>query len=285
MARTLFILAVLLSATAPARAAEAPAATTPALQQYYQAALEFYTAGDYRRAIMKWNEILKEDPDQRTADTMILEARRQIVILTRKKRRETLEMIRTGYYQKALLALEVLLDQDPGDPQITSLRTRLEKVIKITPVIAASDKGSRMALRGLEGYLAMTENAQLAFNGLRYAVELKPKDADFKALLDMLLVEHPSLASDAVTPGMTLMEYKHFVALHHIYDAKYHLAVGVLNEILALEPADLTALKRLGSAYYSLGHMDKAEDAWTKALELAPNDRGLKSFLAKVRNK
>ena len=31
--------------------------------------------------------------------------------------------------------------------------------------------------------------------------------------------------------------------------------------------------------------MDKAEDAWTKALKLAPDDRGLKSFLAKVKNK
>ena len=224
-----FLLSALLLSAAPSRAADAPGATSPAIQQYYQSALEFYTAGDYRRAIMKWNEILKEDPNQRTADTMILEARRQIVILTRKKRRETFEMIRTGYYQKALLALEVLLDQDPGDPQITSLRSRLDKVIKISPVIAVTDKASRMALRGLEGYLAMTEDAQLAYNGLRYAVELKPKDADYRALLELLLVEHPSLTSDAVTPGMTFMEYKHFVALHHIYDAKYHLAVAVLN--------------------------------------------------------
>ena len=157
--------------------------------------------------------------------------------------------------------------------------------MKIASAIAPQDKPSRMAVRGLEGYLAMPVNPQLAYNGLRYAVELRPKEASYKELLDMLLAEHPSLTSDAVTPGMSLMEYKHFVALHHIYDAKYHLAVGVLNEILALEPADLTAHKRLGSSHYSLGHMDKAEDAWTRALQLAPNDPGLKSFLAKARKK
>ena len=178
---------------------------------------------------------------------------------------------------------EALLDQDPSDPQITSLRSRLEKVVKIAPVIAANDKASRMALRGLEGFLAIPENSQLAYNGLRYALELKPRNEAFKSLLDMLVLEHPTLTADAATPGMTFLEYKHFVALHHIYDAKYHLAVGVLNEILALEPSDLTALKRLGSAYYSLGHMDKAADAWTQALKLAPTDAGLKTFLARVK--
>ena len=273
----------LLGAGAPLSAATTEEAPPPALQQYYQEALEFYTAADYRRAIMKWNEILKQDPEQRSAQTMILEARRQIGILTKKRRRKAFEQIETGFYQKAFLTLEALLDQDPSDPQITSLRARLEKVVKISPAIAAQDKASRMALRGLEGYLAIPEDSKLAYNGLRYACELKPREALFKSLLEMLLLEHPALTADAITPGMTFLEYKHFVALHHIYDAKYHLAVGVLDEILALEPSDLTALKRLGSSYYSLGHMDKAADAWTHALKLAPSDSGLKSFLARIK--
>ena len=72
------------------------------------------------------------------------------------------------------------------------------------------------------------------------------------------------------------------VAVHDIYDGKYHRAVGTLDEILALEPNDVLALKRLGSAYFSLGKKARAKEAWERALRLQPEDPTLKKFLAKV---
>ncbi|OGR86128.1 MAG: hypothetical protein A3J74_07505 [Elusimicrobia bacterium RIFCSPHIGHO2_02_FULL_57_9] len=266
-------------------AASKEASSVKILEEYYQQALQFYKEGDYRQAIFKWGEILRVDPEQKTAQTMILEARKQLALTTKKLRERSMSLVAKGAYQKALLDLQALIDLDPSDPNTKSLQNRLEEVVKVAVELPPRDKASRMAILGLKGYLALPGDLKLAYNGLRYARELAPGEENYKKLLELLLFSQPELAEDTVTPGMKLLEYKHFVALHHIYDAKHHLAIVVLNEILALEPHDLTALKRLGSAYYSLGRRDKARDAWVRALKLSPKDKTLKKFMAKLNRK
>ncbi|OGS39522.1 MAG: hypothetical protein A2506_03710 [Elusimicrobia bacterium RIFOXYD12_FULL_66_9] len=281
----MFSATLCLSLAAPIAAADPEAAkNTPAIQKYYDEALNYYAAGDYRMAVMKWMEILKEDAEQRSAQTMILDARQKIQLLTRKRRQTTFAHIAAGRYRKALLELQALLDQDPGDPQLEALQTRLEAVIRITPQLAPDDKTSRIAILGLKGFLGLPTDHTLAHDALRYARELGAGDPRYEKFLALLLADVPSLANqDVMTPGMKFMEYKHFVALHQIYDAKYHLAVATLAEILVLEPDDLLALKRLGSAFYSLGRMEEARKAWSAALVLSPNDKTLRLFMEKAR--
>lgn len=278
------------AAPASAAEAEAPAAekpspkNTPAIKQYYQEALDLYAREEYRAAVVKWTAVLKEDPDQRTAQTMILAARKRIAVLTREKRRSAFGFIAAGEYRKAFLELQVLLDQDPGDPELTETQRRLETIIKLSPRILPRTRAARAAILGLKGYLALPPDLRLAHNALRYAKEAAPDERLYTSLLGLLYETYPSLiTADAVTPGMKLLEYKHHVALHQIYDAKHHQAVLTLNEILMFEPSDLMALKRLGSAYYSLNRMDDAEAAWTAALKLAPRDKTLTHFLAKIK--
>lgn len=284
-------LAVFFAAIRPASAAEtAPAAAdkavknTLAVKQYYQEALDLYAREDYRAAIIKWTAVIKEDPDQRSAQTMILNARKRIAIQTREKRRQAFEFIAAGDYRKAALALQGLLDQDPGDPELEATQRRLESIIKLAPEIAPRSKAARAAVLGLKGYLALPPDLRLAHNALRFAWEVAPNEELYKQLVGLLYEEYPSLiTADAVTPGMKLLEYKHHVALHQIYDAKHHQAVLTLNEILMFEPGDLMALKRLGSAYYSLGRMDDASAAWSAALKIAPRDKTLTHFLGKIK--
>lgn len=287
------VLAVLLASLQPAAAADTAAADTvekatvknsPAIKQYYQEALDFYAHEDYRAAIIKWTAVLKEDPDQRTAQTMIVSARKRIAVLTREKRRSAFDFIAAGEYRKAFLELQVLLDQDPGDPELEATQRRLDGIIKLAPQIAPITKAARASVLGLKGYLALPPDLRLAHNALRYAQETAPNEELYKNLLGLLYEEYPSLTTaDAVTPGMKLLEYKHYVALHQIYDAKHHQAILTLNEILMFEPGDLMALKRLGSAYYSLGRMDDARSAWSAALKHAPHDKTLEHFLAKIK--
>jgi tetratricopeptide (TPR) repeat protein len=266
-----------------AHAAEPPK-NSSAIQHYYDEALADYARGDYRAAIIKWTAIIKEDPDQRSAPAMIVDARRKIERLTAKRRRSAFDAVAAGQYRKAFLELEALLDQDPNDPQLQTLQRRLQTVMKTAPHLSMKTKASRAAILGLKGYLTLPPDLKLAFDGLRYACELEPAEATYQALLDQVLVDFPGLAaSDAITPGLKLLEYKHKVALHQIYDAKYHLAVVTLDEILALEPEDLLALKRKGSAYYSLGRLNEAQEAWSSAQRLAPKDATLQKFLEKVR--
>jgi|CXWL01.1.fsa_nt_gi Flp pilus assembly protein TadD len=253
------------------------------IKQYYQDALQSYAAGDYRAAVVKWTAILREDPDQKSAQSMILEARERINLLTKKRRQRAFEYIRLAQYRKAAAELQVLLDQDPGDPQLTTLQSRLQNVMKTAPRLSPTSKPSRAAILGLKGYLTLPPDLKLAHDGLRYACEIAPREEVYKNLLRLLYTDYPGLETeDAVTPGMKLLEYKHQVALHQIYDAKYHLAVLTLNQILALEPDDGLALKRVGSAYYSLKRMDEARAAWTAALKLSPGNKTLQKFLAKI---
>jgi tetratricopeptide (TPR) repeat protein len=275
--------AVLIGLALRAAAAEPEATKAPLpIQTYYQEALDYYAKGDLRRAIGKWNEVLKLDPGQKSAQSMVLQARRRIEQLTIKRRTQTFKFVAEGRYEDARLELQALLDQDPGHPQVEGLQSRLEEIVKIVKVLPPKDKATRAAVLGLKGYLIYPQNLRLAYDGLRYAIELDGTDARFQPFLDLVLDERPELAEDAVTPGMKLMPYLQMVAVHDIYDGKYHLAVATLNEILALEPEDVLALKRLGSAYYSLGKKARAKEAWERALRLQPNDATLKKFLAKV---
>jgi tetratricopeptide (TPR) repeat protein len=279
-------LAVLLAAFQPAADAadKATAKNSPAIQQYYQDALDSYAHEDYREAIIKWTAILKEDPEQKSAQTMIIDARHRLALLTRKQRRLTADFIAAGEYRKALLAHQVLLDQDPDDPALVASQARMESVIKLAPEISPDSRAARAAILGLKGFLAAPPDLRLAHNALRYACEIAPGEELYKNVLKLLYAAYPDLAAaDPVTPGMKLLEYKHHVALHQIYDAKHHQAVITLNEILALAPDDLMALKRLGSANYSLGRYDEAREAWTEALRLSPRDKTLKHFLVKIR--
>lgn len=279
-------LALALSApTAAAPAADLPQAgkNIEAVKKYYDDALKAYAAEDYRAAIIKWNEVLREDPEQKTAPEMILQARAKIAVLTRQRRRKAFDLISAGRYRDALQEIQSLLDQDPGDPQLEALRGRLEGVIRLSPSLAPADKAARAAVLGLKGYLVLPQDLRLAHNGLRYACELA-SDHRYDPYLALLLADSPELArEDAVTPGMRLLQYKHVAALNFIYDAKYTQAVSTLEEILALEPLDLLALKRLGSAYYALGSMEQAEKVWAAALARAPDDATLRHYLEKAR--
>ncbi len=272
--------AALLFLALPLAAQEAAPSKKP-VDQYYQEALDYYAKNDYRRAIGKWNEVLKADPDQKTAQSMVLEARKKIAVLTRKRRERTSQLIGEGKYRLALLEIQALLDQDPGDPQVRTLQSRLEQIIKLSPQLDPADKPRRMAVMGLRGLLDTPADLKLAHDALRYACELAPENARFDAYLKLLYAEHPELTDD-VTPGMRLIEHKQMVALHQIYDAKHHQAVATLSAILTLEPNDLLALKRLGSAYYSLGRKKQAHAVWSRALRLAPEDPALKKFLART---
>ena len=120
----------------------------------------------------------------------------------------------------------------------------------------------------------------LAIAALRYANQKKPDNKDAEALLGVLESKFPK-ESQAELPleGMDMVEQKLEVALNLIYDSKYTQAIQELNEVLILDPNNVTAYKRMGSAYFALKNKAKAREVWMKARQLSPNDKELQSFL------
>jgi tetratricopeptide (TPR) repeat protein len=256
------------------------------MQKYYDQAFGFYKEGDYGRAIQIWDEILRLDPEQRTAREMIREVQNNIEQANARRLTAVLAHVKAGQYRSALSGLDTLLENGNRTPFASALQAQLEEIVQIAPAISDKGKPWRLTLLSVNAAVGRAQDHRMAYNGLRYARELEPRDARIKRLLDWFLSRHPEFVNtDVVTPGMTLLEYKRSLALDHLYGARYHQAIDALNDILALEPDDLVALKRLGSAYYSLGLPDKARQAWEKALALAPSDAQLSKFLRKLPQK
>jgi tetratricopeptide (TPR) repeat protein len=277
---TALLLAPAASFAAPASDADTKAAV---VQKYYDQAFGYYKEGDYGRAIQIWDDILRLDPEQRTAREMIREVQTNVEKSNAQRLAAVLAHVRNGRYRSALSGLDTLLENGNRTPFASGLQSSLEEIVQITPQAPEKNKAWKLTVLSVNAAVGKAQDLKLAYNGLRYANELDPKDARIKRLLDWFLMRHPEFKnSDVVTSGMTLLEYKRSLALDHMYGARYHQAIDALNDILQLEPEDLLALKRLGSAYYSLGLPDKARKAWQDALALAPDDPQLKKFLRKL---
>jgi Flp pilus assembly protein TadD len=78
---------------------------------------------------------------------------------------------------------------------------------------------------------------------------------------------------------MNIIDQYLFGALNHIYEGRYDLAIQQTSIVIGLQPTNVLALKRLGSAYFAIGNKTKARAAWEKALKIAPDDAELKTFL------
>jgi len=259
--------------------AEEPDKIPPHMQQEYQEAFEFFSHADYPKAVLKWEQILQESPTQATARTMIAKARNAIWKVTRDRQRRINDLVAAGEYQKAQVELQPFLDVDPDDPRLESFRQRLQNVCEITPRMPVEGKAGHAAAVGVGAYLAFDPDYQLAYDGLRYAIEKSGGTDLYRRFVDLLLSEQPRLSSDDVTPGMKLIDYKQHIALNDIYDGRYAGAIKALVDILRLEPENVVAWERLGSAYYCLGLKSKAASAWRQALKISPDDPGLQKFL------
>ena len=60
-------------------------------------------------------------------------------------------------------------------------------------------------------------------------------------------------------PGINIVDQKLQEALELIYGRKYVDAVSLCMEVLELESGSVLALMRMGSAYWAMGHTDKAK--------------------------
>ncbi|PIP82181.1 MAG: hypothetical protein CO113_07990 [Elusimicrobia bacterium CG_4_9_14_3_um_filter_62_55] len=251
------------------------------IAQRYQTALEHFTSGRYSQAILEWTEIVRKDPEQASAEKMIRLAREQIDKRDKEQQQQVFDLAAAGRFQDAFIALQVLLERDPNHPLYQTLERRLDRVSEIV-VRAPGGTAWKAATRGLQGYIALEDDLQLAFNGLRLARETDLEEKRFQKLIRLILAERPSLEEDEVTSGMNILEYKRFVGLNHIYDGKYNQAIRNFHQVLQLLPNDVVSLKRIGSAFYALKKYKDAEDAWTRAIKTDPTDRELHDFLSRA---
>lgn len=277
MKRHALISLLFLALAAPA-AAQASAENTE-LKAHYDKAFSYYVAGDYPKAIEYWNLVLRADPKQTTARNMIEDARKKMAGSSADLKSAFRNLLARGRYSDALLKIEEMLGTDPTNPYYIKAQARLRKISGIVPA-RPSGKAWGAASEGIASWLDEKEDLGFAYDALRYASELAASDTAFPRLVAALEAEEPQLRLNDTKPENTgILEHKKEKALHEIYDSKYYLAVKELEGVLRLDPNDVTALKRAGSAYLQLKNYAQARRAWQKALQISPKDTQLPQYL------
>lgn len=253
------------------------------LSVLYETAMQHYKKAEYSRAIGVWREVLQKAPDQSSAEKWIEVARAEIDKRDKERQRAVQERIEQGAYADALVALQPLLEADPMHPFYNLLQARLDRVSFIVPQASTATKAWQAVARSMPGYLGPKDELDLAYDGLRWARELEPDEVRFSRLIALLLTDAPSLSQDAVPPGAGVLQHKTDTALGLIYDGRYARAAALLERVVRINPEDLTALKRLGSAYYALQDEAKARRYWQRAQDLnAEKDAELEGFLERL---
>lgn len=270
---------LLCGATAAVAQEAAAAAENSEIRGYYDKAFGYYVAGDYPKAIEHWSMVLRSDPKQTTARNMIEDARRKMAGSSADLKGALSRLLEKGRYADALMKLEELLATDQTNPYYIKLQGRLRKIAALSPTRPSSSKAWSAASEGISAWLGEKEDLPFAYDALRYAAELSA-DKVFGRLIAALEEEAPQLKLNDTKPeNAGILEHKKEMALHQIYDSKFYLAVKELEGVLRLEPNDITALKRAGSAYLQLKDYRQAKRSWQKALQLSPEDAQLKEYL------
>jgi len=280
--KTYILLAVLFLGGAPGAGAQetAAAAENSEIRGYYDKAFGYYVAGDYPKAIEHWSMVLRSDPKQTTARNMIEDARKKMAGTSADLKGALSRLLERGRYADALLKLEELLATDQTNPYYMGLQGRLRKIAALAPARPSSSKAWSAASEGISAWLGEKEDLPFAYDALRYAEELAPAEKVFGKLIAALEEEDPQLKLNDTKPQNSgILEHKKKLALDQIYDSKFYLAVKELEGVLRLEPNDITALKRAGSAYLQLKDYRQARRSWKKALQLSPEDTQLKEYL------
>ncbi|HCC48394.1 MAG TPA: hypothetical protein DEQ38_09820 [Elusimicrobia bacterium] len=278
--RTYALVSALFLFCSPADAQTAAPDDKAEMKEYYDKAFGYYVAGDYPKAIEHWNMVLRDDPKQTTAKNMIEEARRKMSGTAVNMKGAFIKLLERGRYSDALIKLEEMLGTDPTNPHYLKAQQRLRGISAIVPARPATSRAWNAASEAINSWLSEKADLPFAYDALRYASELAPTEKAFGRLILALEEESPQLRLNDTKPANTaILDHKKKVALDQIYDSKFYLAVKELEGVLRLEPNDVTALKRAGSAYLQLKEYRAARRAWQKALQISPKDDQLPRYL------
>jgi tetratricopeptide (TPR) repeat protein len=84
------------------------------------------------------------------------------------------------------------------------------------------------------------------------------------------------------TEALNFIDRKLNEALVFFYEWKFWKVIQLCNTVIEVDPWNIKALSRKGSAYYMLGKMDLAKKYWEIALEVEPNNKTLQAFVSSL---
>jgi len=175
--------------------------------------------------------------------------------------------IYTQSYDSFVLAQKI----DPSDPNVPIYLERLKLITPIVPQNISNDKSSVLTRRGITYF--MEGNGESAVKTIAYALSTEPDNFAISRLLARI-EEKTGFKAEYAKPvsGMSVVDQKLYECLIAFRQKDYSKVIEICEEVLILEPNNILAYKRLGSAFFALGDKDKAVQTWRRALKIAPDD-------------
>jgi tetratricopeptide (TPR) repeat protein len=250
-------------------------------KKHYDQAEAYMKEKQYDLAIAEWKKVLEIDDTQELASRSIAAAVREKMgglYAEAKQAYERGDYITSRDYYNKILA------DNPTDLDVKTIIARLDDVVKVALKIEEKSQAGDMMRRAIANYIAVDGNRKASMAAAWYASQLSQSSLS-TAVKDFLERKYASILSTMEGPvgDMNIVDQYLFAALNHIYEGRYDLSVQECTIVVELQPNNVLAWKRLGSAYYAIGKKDKARETWEKALKITPDDGELKQFIRQIK--
>ncbi|MBI5242356.1 MAG: PorV/PorQ family protein [Elusimicrobia bacterium] len=194
------------------------------------------------------------------------------------------EAFKEGDFQLAALRLNQALDASPNNKQVKAMVSRLQIIVSRVPQALGGEEFQTYVRKGVISYVD-GRDLRGSVNALRYAYNKNSKEENVLGLLN--LVEKEAGVSEMTRrvegpEQFTFVDQKLYDARQAIYDGKYDLAIRRTQDVLDLEPNNITALEIMGSAFFMMEEKAKAKAVWKRVLEIDPTDKVVAEFLKRL---
>jgi len=190
-----------------------------------------------------------------------------------------------GQYAQAVSKLEAALAVDPSNKPLEAMIQKLNSIAGSIPVATGDGEIDRLVRQGVVAYVS--GDMQTAYDSLRTAYEKNPSNQRLMNFTNNVarqagqpLVEPPQSTMNGAR--WTLVDQKLHDALQAIYEGRYDVAINKCEQVLRIDPSNVTAIGRMGASFFLLGEKDKAITLWKRALELEPNNQAAIEYLKQL---
>jgi Flp pilus assembly protein TadD len=190
-----------------------------------------------------------------------------------------------GNYAQAVARLEAALSVDPSNKDLLNMVSKINAIAGSIPAATGDGEIDRLVRQGVSAYVQ--GDLQTAYDSLRTAYEKNPSNQNLMNFTNRVArqagqptVEPPR--DSASGARWTLVDQKLHDALTAIYEGRYDVSISKCEQVLRIDPSNVTAIGRMGAAFFLMGEKDKAITLWKRALELEPNNQTAIDYLRQL---
>ena len=190
-----------------------------------------------------------------------------------------------GNYAQAVARLEAALSVDPGNKELAAMVNKMNSIAGALPAATGDGEIDRLVRQGVSAFVQ--GDLTTAYDSLRTAFEKNPSNPNLMNFTNRIArqagLPQVEMPRDTVSGARwTLVDQKLHDALTAIYEGRYDVSITKCEQVLRIDPSNVTAIGRMGAAFFLMGEKEKAITLWRRALELEPNNQTAIEYLRQL---